>query len=737
MRSSAAELPMPPVGKPAVHRGDARGGGGLGDEVRVPPTLQALLAARLDGLDPAERRVLGNVRRACSIAASCRRWPATGRSRPPCFAGAQCDHRAAQSADRRRRRLPISPPAASATRPTRHWPSPRIEPTRAVAAWLETHGGELVEHRELIGHHLEQACHYRAELGLPDDPEPTSRAARHLAAAGRRALRRSDYAAAARLLGRAVCLERPDTLDLGLYTELLDALYWARDGVQALHAAEDLAPRVAATGLPSGASASNATSSGCRSSRTTRQHRWRPRSRRHSHSSRRPTTTWRYTSPSEPVPSSRSVPHTSTRPLTPTTAPGTTPPEPPRAALPRLALSLLLPRLDDGHSHSRVAGSTGPDAAQDHWIGMHRAGALDDGSGRARPQHDGGDPPGARDRGGGIKLAVTTAIESAEFESLAGDVEAAARLSEDGCRQLEALGDVGFLSTALATARLLYELGDLDEASACARRLAELGGDDDAFTQFGWRRAEALVLARRGDNQPGLALAREAVSIVDGTEFPERAGGRTGGPGTGSRHDGLRRSGSGGEGACDHPLRAEGQRRVRRSTAAQCRRPAITRISGSGRVGGSQSLGRGCGGEPASVVSSSSCARWSAGRVGRSSPSPCFGTSPSAGTSDLDRPAPVVSKHTPQLQHASLNPEPASSLLRPEESKHGESPRTRSPARVGPSEPRPVEWLPPTFASSARASDDRGDPSRDAKRWSPRSEIVTGLSAAVPRRADL
>ena len=222
--------------------------------------------------------------------------------------------------------------------------------------------------------------------------------------------------------------------------------------MQALHAAEDLAPRVAATGLPSGASASNATSSGCRSSRTTRQHRWRPRSRRHSHSSRRPTTTWRYTSPSEPVPSSRSVPHTSTRPLTPATAPWYHAARAGLAQRPRLALSLLLPRLDDGHSHSRVAGSTGSG---------RRPGSLDlaciarapSMMGQAEQGRSmmGGDPPGARDRGGGIKLAVTTAIESAEFESLAGDVEAAARLSEDGCRQLEALGDVGFLSTALAT----------------------------------------------------------------------------------------------------------------------------------------------------------------------------------------------------------------------------------------------------------------------------------------------
>ena len=84
----------------------------------------------------------------------------------------------------------------------------------------------------------------------------------------------------------------------------------------------------------------------------------------------------------------------------------------------------------------------GADAERDHWLRMYRAGALimmgRTEQGRSmmaeiRRQ--------LRDRGGGIKLAVTTGIESAEFEVLVGDVESAARLSADGCAQLEQLGD--------------------------------------------------------------------------------------------------------------------------------------------------------------------------------------------------------------------------------------------------------------------------------------------------------
>src|SRR4029077_17094095 len=97
---------------------------------------------------------------------------------------------------------------------------------------------------------------------------------------------------------------------------------------------------------------------------------------------------------------------------------------------------------------------------------------------------------------------------------------AAARLADEGCAELEQLGDKAFLSTATATrARVLFALGRLDEPHACARRSAELGGEGDAFTQFAWRRADALVLARRGDYPDALALAREAGAIVDRTDY--------------------------------------------------------------------------------------------------------------------------------------------------------------------------------------------------------------------------
>jgi hypothetical protein len=52
------------------------------------------------------------------------------------------------------------------------------------------------------------------------------------------------------------------------------------------------------------------------------------------------------------------------------------------------------------------------------------------------------------ERGGGIRLAVTTGIESVNFELLAGDPTVAAELGAQGCRLLEEMGDKSFLSTA-------------------------------------------------------------------------------------------------------------------------------------------------------------------------------------------------------------------------------------------------------------------------------------------------
>src|SRR5207237_4408962 len=79
----------------------------------------------------------------------------------------------------------------------------RAELHEAYAGWLEGKAdGRATEFEEILGYHFEQAYRYRAELGLADG-NLAARAGRLLASAGRRALGRSDMAAAEGLLTRA------------------------------------------------------------------------------------------------------------------------------------------------------------------------------------------------------------------------------------------------------------------------------------------------------------------------------------------------------------------------------------------------------------------------------------------------------------------------------------------------------------------------------------------------------
>ena len=166
-----------------------------GGEVEVPPTIQALLAARLDQLDPAERAVLergsveGRTFHRGAVAALAdgdgridQRLVALVRKelvRPdrPQFAGDDAY---------RFRHLLIRDAAYDALPKTA-----RAGLHRRFAAWLEQHGAELVELDEILGYHLEQAARYLAELGRPD-PQLALAAGDRLGAAGRRAFWRGD-----------------------------------------------------------------------------------------------------------------------------------------------------------------------------------------------------------------------------------------------------------------------------------------------------------------------------------------------------------------------------------------------------------------------------------------------------------------------------------------------------------------------------------------------------------------
>jgi len=201
------------------------------DDVAVPPTIQALLAARLDQLDPRERNVLqcgavegrtfheGAVRalnpeetelRACLTALVRKEL-----IRPDT---AQFPHEEAY-----RFRHLLSRDAAYDALPK----AARAELHERFAGWLDEHGVGHVELDELLGYHLEWAARFNEELGRPSDAQ-AARAATRLGAAGLRALDRGDMDGATNLLARATTLLKPDDdarieLEIELGEALLEA----------------------------------------------------------------------------------------------------------------------------------------------------------------------------------------------------------------------------------------------------------------------------------------------------------------------------------------------------------------------------------------------------------------------------------------------------------------------------------------------------------------------------------
>jgi class 3 adenylate cyclase/tetratricopeptide (TPR) repeat protein len=106
----------------------------------------------------------------------------------------------------------------------------RAELHERFAEWLTAH--ELVERDEIVGYHLEQAHRFRAELDSADTSQPSlaARASQHLAAAGRGALDRGDFTAGRTLLQRAaLLLPEGDERRLALAPDLLPALEEAGD----------------------------------------------------------------------------------------------------------------------------------------------------------------------------------------------------------------------------------------------------------------------------------------------------------------------------------------------------------------------------------------------------------------------------------------------------------------------------------------------------------------------------
>ncbi|MGB2954099.1 MAG: adenylate/guanylate cyclase domain-containing protein, partial [Gaiellaceae bacterium] len=189
-------------------------GNGAGD-VAVPPTIQALLAARLDQLDASERSVLerGSVEgqvfhRSAVVALAPEEPQVDGRLMTLVRKDLVRPERSTVVGDDafRFRHLLIRDAAYDALPK-----ATRAELHERFAIWLEEQAPNLVELDEIVGYHLEQAYNYRAELGPLDDAALAlgPRAGERLLTAGRRAQRRGDLPAATGLLARSGALLPP------------------------------------------------------------------------------------------------------------------------------------------------------------------------------------------------------------------------------------------------------------------------------------------------------------------------------------------------------------------------------------------------------------------------------------------------------------------------------------------------------------------------------------------------
>jgi class 3 adenylate cyclase len=505
---------------------DSPGGG-----VVVPPTIQALLAARLDQLDPSERDVLergaveGKVFHRGTVEALApeehdvlQRLMALVRKelvRP--------DRAQLAGDDAFRFRHLLIRDAAYEGLPK----AARAELHQRFADWLAERADDLIEYDEIAGYHLEQAHRYRLELGLVDEhtAQLAERAADRLGAAGDRAVARSDVGAAVGLLHRSFELIPIEAWPLERELNLIHFRMHGGDFARALADADGQVARTVAGGdhrrelrarLARGAVAHLGEGQSPEDMRPLAEEALRVFGDAEDDAGL-----------AEAWFALARIEHNACR---------------------FRARHEAVQRMEE---HARRAGNTrmqrfarlwmaagyafGPfpvDEAlawfeeNEHMaaeaaiiLSLHgRVEAMRGEFERARALM-----AAARERTqelGQRLFAAGLAMEASEIEFDAGNHEGAAEIALDGCAQLEELGERGWLSTlAGQTAQYLYELDRIDEAWHWTEVAEGAGARDDVITLLLILQVRAKVRARRGNLAEAEGLAREAVTRSDATDM--------------------------------------------------------------------------------------------------------------------------------------------------------------------------------------------------------------------------
>jgi len=228
--------------------------------IRVPPTISALLSARLDRLSDPERATI-------EAAAICGKEFHRGALADLIAEGGRADldvhlrslvrkeligpERSLLPGDDayRFRHLLIRDAAYDGIPKLK-----RADLHERFAAWLERVAGDrIAEQEEILGYHLEQAYSLRAQIDTADNQSQAlaGKASMHLAASGTRSYERGDTAGAVDLLSRAFNLAPPASAErvrIGL--DLGRSLAWSGDEVRGIDVIEESDRAAAAFGDP-------------------------------------------------------------------------------------------------------------------------------------------------------------------------------------------------------------------------------------------------------------------------------------------------------------------------------------------------------------------------------------------------------------------------------------------------------------------------------------------------------
>jgi class 3 adenylate cyclase/tetratricopeptide (TPR) repeat protein len=505
---------------------------GLDAELEIPPTIQALLAARLDRLPRNERAVLERaavIGKEFSLAAieelggDSSLLPALVRKeliRPD---------RSTVTADEafRFRHLLVRDAAYDAIPKEL-----RAELHEHFATWTE---GQRSEYDEIVGYHLEQAYRYREQLGVIDDAL-AQRAASRLADAGRRADGRGDAHAAASLLGRAIALIPQDDRErlelLLLRGQSLFNLGEIADAERTLEEAIAGARATAERGLELRASlwleankgwlepegAAKALAQHCREAISELEELGDELALAEawdmlviSHLTECNAAAVRTAAEQAIVHARRGRDRRIEQSARMSVAVATTiGPTPADAAIPQLEELL-----------SKTTSPSTAEASLLVWIGGLRSqrGEIDEGrrlaaQGQARYREL-----------GHVRWAAASTMDTAQLELRAGDAAAAEAQLRPAHEHLKAIGEKGTrCGVAAILAEALYQQNRLDEAEEFTRVSEDAAASDDVLAQVWWRGVRAKVLARRGDTSPAVSLARQAVELSEPSDLPVMKG---------------------------------------------------------------------------------------------------------------------------------------------------------------------------------------------------------------------